>query len=116
MEDGAMSDVLAKQMMDNWYDLRNASSYPLSSQWTEGLMRELGDSYFDLDTETTRLSALPQPPYITYSSANTESWFISPATYKRLQWLNHCMRTYPVAPRNLRKCVERSIVKRRQHD
>ncbi len=39
---------------------------------------------------------------------------VSPVTYMRLQWLNHCRRAYPIAPRKIRKCAERSIAKRRK--
>lgn len=43
-------------------------------------------------------------------------WLIKQKKYNQLRWLAHCAKVYHEAPRKLRKCEMRAMVKRRKSE
>jgi hypothetical protein len=43
-------------------------------------------------------------------------WRMRPKRYNQLRWLSHCAKVYHDAPRKLRKCEMRKLVRRRKSE
>jgi hypothetical protein len=43
-------------------------------------------------------------------------WYVKQKKYNQLRWLKHCAKVYHDAPRKLRKCEIRRMVKRRRNE
>lgn len=56
------------------------------------------------------VSAYDEPPN------NPNVWYVNEKKYKQLRWFAHCAKVYHDAPRKLRKCEMRTMVKRRKSE